>query len=153
MKLFVKLQVPSIELVLKAVDAAQEKDTITVGFKRYDIAEVTKVLDEFQDIIDNVSDAKDTHALDSFIKSNVLYLKACNIQYVSDEEGAKPVKLTVPDTRTAKPVETLWDTPEECLDALLDHYLGSSPYRVPFINLMNKALVNRYIEDEGKEKN
>jgi len=152
MKLCVKLQTPTIELKITAKDAAGVKDSFLVGFKRYEISATDAKLKELQAVMqETIEDSTEsgTAKLSSFIKGEIAYLKQIKLDLV-DENGATK-EITVLDTRTVKPNETLWGTPDECLAVLLDLYLASAPYRVSLISAMQKALLNNdYSEAEAK---
>lgn len=154
-KLFIKLQTPSTELKVTAKDAAGVTDTLLVGFKRYEVLEAEAKLKEFQEAlkaqIDSAKDgAPDMAGVDQFISDQVVYIKQAKLEE-QDEDGSSST-ITISDTRKAKPFGTFWENPEECLDALLSMYLSASPWRVPFVTGLQKALVNADFE-EDKVKN
>lgn len=150
-KLFIKLQTPTIELKVTAKDVAGDKDSFLVGFKRYDIKESDKKLKLFQEALEDQLEASTNESestkIEDFIKDNVVYLKNISVDIIDEDE--KPTKLSIPDTRKAKPVVDLWDTEEECLEALLDNFLASAPYKSTLISSMQKALFNTSYEDES----
>ena len=152
LQLYVKLQTPTIELQVKAKDASGSKDTFIVGFKRYDLKETEGKFISLQDILEDVQNENNLNsdALNKFVKAEIVYMKAAKLElYDNIKDTTK--ELSVPDTRTAKPVETLWETSDECLAVLLDLYLASAPYRVSLISAMQKALLNNdYSEGELK---
>jgi hypothetical protein len=149
-KLFVKLQVPTIELKVSAKDAAGIKDSILVGFKRYEISDAQKRLNILQDLLTSAQadNSLDSQALDVFIKNEVIYIKQAKLEL---EEDGKTRELVIQDTRTTKPIEELWANNEEALDVLTTAYLASSPYRLSLILSAQKALFNSdYSEAEVK---
>lgn len=175
-----KLQKPTIELLIKAKDSAGEKDQVRVGFKRYNLEEANGKLKELKLYQDNIylysvqelreeykllGEDKDVSKLpeptlsleetkkklDNFIKNQIVYLKDINGLIRIDADG-KEKEFSVSDTRTVKPIETLWGTPEECLSVLVDSFLESAPYRVSFISGVQKALSNVDYQD-GEIKN
>lgn len=148
-KLFILLQKPTIELELVAKDSAKQSDRFIVGFNRYTIEEADPKFKEFTQLLSNTTDKESAEAVSKFIKNEIQFLKSVNIEY---EEEGKIKKLNIQDTRQVKPLEGLWESPEECLDVLLDSYLGSAPYRLSFIENISKAFVNRDFE-EDKIKN
>ena len=152
LQLYVKLQTPTIELQVKAKDASGSKDTFVVGFKRYDLKETEGKFTALQEILEDVQNENNLNsdALNKFVKAEIVYMKAAKLElYDNIKDTIK--ELSIPDTRTAKPVETLWETSDECLDVLLDLYLASAPYRVSLISAMQKALLNNdYSEGELK---
>lgn len=153
LQLYVKLQTPTIELPIKAKDAAGNRDSFFVGFKRYPLKEAKIVLDKLQELYNDYKDSPDEFAtkLDSLIKKEVVYIKGIKLDTIDDTTG-RVSELHIPDTRQAKPIETLWASPEECLDVLLDHLLECGPIRVSLNEAMTKALLNSDFE-EDKVKN
>jgi len=177
-KFFVKLQSPSVELKVQAQDCTGIKDNIVVGFKRYDIIKSKAKAEQLQDLqtqlylntmvdlaeqyklvnIDNetkasaaprISEEEALESISQFIKDEILYIKDVNLT-VEDNGIAKELKIA--DTRSAKPNEPLWATPEECLSVLVDSFLESAPYRGSLIAAQQKALANVDIKD-GEIKN
>lgn len=140
-KLYVQLQSPSIELKVTAKDPAGIKSSMTVGFKRYESKEGAEKLEELKDLYqDQVSaGTSDTEDLFEFFSNEILYLKQAPL--VIEVDG-KPKPLVIQDTRKAKPLEEVWETPEECLDALLALFLRSSPWLSSLSQAINKALSN-----------
>lgn len=147
-QLHLKLQTPTIELPVSFKDSSFAKDSIIVGFKRYNLTEAEKVLEELADIAANTT-VTNLDNLNNFIKSKVVYVK--KVELTVDEDG-KETKITVADTRTVKPVDGLWEGSEDCLAALLDLYLDSAPYRSSLMEALNKALLNVDFS-EGERKN
>lgn len=177
-KIFVKLQSPSVELKVQAQDCSGAKDSIVVGFKRYDIIESKAKAERLQDLqtqlylntmvelseqyklvnIDNetkasatprISEKEALESISQFIKDEILYIKDVNLT-IEDNGIAKELKIA--DTRSAKPNEPLWVLPEECLSVLVDSFLESAPYRGSLITAQQKALANVDIKD-GEIKN
>jgi hypothetical protein len=137
-KLNLKLQTPTIELKVQAKDPSGAVDTILVGFKRYGFAEAKERFESFStsdELIDNV------------IKQEIVYIKSMKLSL--EDENGKTKELVIADTRTQKPVESLWGEPEECLSVLVDALLDSAPYRGSLIEAMNKALLNMNIGDDS----
>lgn|SRR5574343_207476 len=179
-QIYLRLQTPTIELTVKAKDAAGNKDQLKVGFKRYPLEEAdkkNKLLKEIQNDIyihsmleiqeeykalgeskeevkipdPKFSKEEAISKLTKFLKEEIVYLKDVNGLVTIDENG-KEKEFSVADTRTAKPVEPLWGTPEECLSVLVDSFLESAPYKGSFISAQQKALVNADFQD-GEIKN
>ena len=151
-KLFIKLQTPTIELKLTAKDSSGVSDSFFAGFKRYDLDDAQKKIEQLEAVF---SSAKETASLNqkelnSFIKNEVIYLKGITLELANEDGSFK--NYPIADTRTAKPYEGLWESPEECLAVLLDMYLSSAPYRLSFITALNKALFNAEYSD-GEAKN
>jgi len=141
-KLSVKLQKPTIELPVKAKDAAGEVDTIKVGFKRYEQKDSQAKLKKLQEILkaEEENEELTTEQLDRAIAEEIVYIKDVNLELEDDNNKVK--KVHIADTRTATPIPTLWETSEECLAVLTELYLASSPYRVGLLSASMKALVN-----------
>lgn len=166
-QLFVKLQSPTIELQVKAEDSSDTKAVITVGFKRYELDKTNIKLLDLQTLLSNhldlltskqdgesvdQSDLDQTSKdVDNFIYEHVSYIKKAKLDMIDDSTG-EASELIVNDTRKAKPVEDFWENAEECLTALLDMYLASSPWRSSFIASLQAALLNANYND-GKLKN
>lgn len=177
-RIFVKLQSPSVELKVQAQDCSGAKDSIFVGFKRYDIVESKAKAEQLQDLqtqlylntmvdlaeqyklvnMENetkasaaprISEQEAISSISAFIKGEILYVKDINLT-IEDNGIAKELKVA--DTRTAKPNEPLWVSPEECLSVLVDSFLESAPYRGSLIAAQQKALANLEIKD-GEIKN
>ena len=150
-QLYVKLQTPVIELTVKAEDSSKTKDSMIVGFKRYPLEEADKELKKFQQLLEEQLDSmqegtSDLEEVNNFIKSQIEYIKQAHV--VIHDEAGKESELTVADTRKAKPNDGLWDDADSCLDALLDLYLSSTPYRSSLITALQKALLNMDYEEE-----
>lgn len=143
-KLFVKLQAPSIELLVEAKDSSGEAAKMLVGFKRYEHKVSAEKLKE----VENLSGQE---AEDNFIKNEILYLKNVSVEVYDDVTGQKDSELKVADTRTAAQ-SAFWGGPEECLSVLVDHYLASTPWKAALTTAMFKALTNVKFE-EDKLKN
>ena len=149
-KLCIKLQTPTIELKVSAKDAAGTKDSILVGFKRYELGESQEKLTSMQVLLEEVQDVASLNStlLDSFLKEEIVYIKQAKLDL---EENGVTKELSISDTRTVKPIADLWGNGDECLGALLEMYLSSSPYRLALILAAQKALLNNdYSEAELK---
>lgn len=153
-KLYVRLQQPTIELTIKAKDSAGNKDSIIVGFKRYEVDKATKELGKLQELfteqLDVPGDEIDTTDIDNFIISNIEYIRQANLVLIN--EDGRESNLSIIDTRKAKPVAERWENEVECLAALLELYLSSAPWRSALTDAVQKALVNKEY-DEGLVKN
>jgi hypothetical protein len=142
-KLFVKLQTPSIELKVKATDASSATSEILVGFKRYDLSQLEAKFKE------QTPDSTDTNADFNFISKEVIYIKNAVLE-IYDEKGEYLEDLVVADTRTVEPNE-FFQTPAEALVVLLEHYMGSNPWKNSLFEAYRDALVNvSYKEAELK---
>jgi len=136
--LYVKLQSPTVELEVIAKDSTGNQEKVLVGFKRYNIEESQKRLDSFKDLVEKETSSS-FGLLDNFLKEEIVYLK--NISFDVEEEE-KTVSITIKDTREESLREGLWETREICLETLLNLFLSSSPWRLPFITTLQKALYN-----------
>jgi len=154
-QLFVKLQLPTIELTVKSKDASGTKDYMLVGFKRYNVEDSQKQLKQLQHLLEaqvesiEENDRIETTELDLYIASQIVYIKQANLVYIED---GKETNLQIPDTRKAKPIADLWETSEDCLSVLVDLYLASSPTRSALTSSLQHALVNSDF-DNGELKN
>jgi hypothetical protein len=175
--IFVKLQTPTIELPISAKDSAGNEDKFIAGFKRYNINEAKPKLEELQNLqteiyfntikdlneqykvlnqetVTNTQEPKISEEvananINLLIKNEIVYLKNVNVT-ISENGIDKPLKIA--DTRTAKPNEPLWLTPEECLSVLIDSFLACAAYRGSLIDAQQKALANVEFKD-AKIKN
>ena len=136
-KLHLKLQTPTIELKVQAKDPSGAIDSVLVGFKRYGFEEAQSKFESFKESEDK---------LDKLVKEEIVYLKQMKLN-LEDETG-KSKELVIVDSRTQKPVESLWGEPEECLSVLVDALLDSAPYRGSLIEAMFQALLNMKVEQE-----
>lgn len=160
-KIYVRLQEPTIELVVKGVDGSGKTAKTTVGFRRYDLdgsSEKLKELDQIRQDIRDKSEGEtdsskiDASELDKFIQDNVLYF--LNESLITEDEQGRLGKLGIKDTRTVKPIEGFWETPEECKTFILEGYLNSAAWRFSFSESLTRALMNTEIlSEETDEKN
>jgi hypothetical protein len=87
---------------------------------------------------------------DEFYRTHVLYIK--NASITGTKEDGSTIDINIPDTREAKPVESLWESGEECLAALLNVFLESSSYK----DSLQKAVFSVVFQtnfEEAKGKN
>jgi len=63
---------------------------------------------------------------DTFCREHIAYFKNTTVTITED---GKVTDLLITDSREVKPVESLWDTTEECLVVLLDYFLDEPAYR------------------------
>jgi hypothetical protein len=137
-----KLQTPTIELVVVAKDASGNSETIKVGFKRYSVEESKIKFKELEQIQSKLTlDTVETEELDNFIKGEIVYIKGASITIEDSATGTERI-MSIPDSRTIKPIETLWSDADECKDLLTSAYLTSAPYRVSLLDSMQKAFLN-----------
>jgi len=132
LKLYVKLQTPTIELKVAVKDVAGSKDNISVGFKRYEIAPAQVKLERMKEIFDITKDDEvaGSKLLDDFVTAEIVYIKGASL---SLEDNGSAKELNISDTRTAKPIADLWDNGDECLAVLTSMYLSSTPYRLALV--------------------
>lgn len=104
---------------------------------------------EFEDKIKKESVELQQKA-DEFYKSQITHIKNASMQLVSMDGAISD--LLIADSREAKPIESLWGTPEECLAVLLRQYFGFTPFRD---SLQTKILetVFDYKHEENAAKN
>jgi hypothetical protein len=146
-KLYIKLQTPIIELTVKAKDVSGAKESIIVGFKRYETKESQEKISKLQDLLTDSADTNSVSiSLDTFIKGEIEYIRQARLE-LADSETGRNTELTIADTKTAKPNDSLWATPDECLAVLLDLYLSSAPWRLSLILALQKALFNNDYSD------
>jgi len=150
-RIYAKLQTPTIELKVAAKDAAGTKDTILVGFKRYEVPAAQAKLLSLQELLGSIQSEsiQDSQALDAFVKAEIIYIKQAKLDL---EEEGKVRELIIQDSRTTKPIAGLWDDSDGALDVLTNLYLASSPYRLALILASQKALFNSDYSD-GEIKN
>jgi len=143
MKLSLKLQSPTIEIPITAVDSANNKDNIIIAFYRYDLKESRNKLQEFQDILSHMenNDLTESEEFTTFVTEGISYIR--NIKL---DNGAEEFKIK--DTRVVKPLESFWKTSEECINFLLEMYLNSTPWKMSIIEGLQKALVNTNFEND-----
>ena len=82
----------------------------------------------------------------NFCKTHIAYFK--NVSLTLTTEG-KEVDLLIPDSRDAKPIESLWDTPEQALVVLLDMYLGHPAYKDSLTSIVPKLVFSTDYQDSG----
>jgi len=175
LNIYVKLQTPVIELPVSAKDAIGQTDSFIAGFKRYEIDEAReklKALEELQKqvFLNNTKDLKAQYnylnhessstvteeptmteaeankAILAFIKDEISYLLKVEVITIDSTTKAKTT-VKIADTRTAKPIEPLWETPEECLSVLVDSFLACAPFRGSLAAAQQKALLNTDYKD------
>ena len=139
-KLKLKLQSPTIELLVKARDASGNTDSFKIGFKRYEVEKTREKFKELTDINQRITeDNPSTEELDAFVIAEVIYVKGLAVDI--EDKGIEKT-INVADSRTAKPIETLWADEIECKDLLTSAALTSAPYRVAILEAMQKAFLN-----------
>lgn len=146
----VKLQAPTVEVKIVAIDVSNTKDIIYVGFKRYEVEPAEAKLNEFMEILTSTSEGSFINPkLDAFIKREIVYIKSAELNYI-DETGQEQ-SLKVNDTRTVKPNAAFWETSSDCLSVLVDLYLASVPTKVALTAQVQQALLNN--DFSGASKN
>lgn len=136
-KLYVKLQTPVIELKVQAKDAAEHSESISIGFRRYDIPEMEKKVLEWQ-VLDD---------FDAVVKSEIVHIKDATVE-IEDTETGKVEELIV-DTRNATPLPGVWKDKDECLKVIVEKYFNSLPWKAAIFASFNLAITNvsSYKED------
>lgn len=74
-------------------------------------------------------------ATEEFYLQFVLFMQNATITDTDNSTGETKT-ITVADTRHAKPIESLWETPEECLAVLLSVYLEYAPFKDSLLNAL-----------------
>lgn len=145
------VQEPSVELTITSNDGSAKQKSLLVGFKRYPREEAEARIKEYEAIVNAPDfDINKSPELDDFIKSEVMYMKGLSVPYQDTEGNEKTIRVM--DTRKAAKLETLWDTPEQCLAVLLDAYFQWSSWRVSFISAVQTALADLDFK-EAQRKN
>ena len=151
-KLLIQVQEPTVEIPVSSKDGSGVSKKILVGFKRYQTEESAEKTKDYEAIVEQPDfSILDCEELNDFIKSEILYIKNIALDILDEDTGAKKV-LKIKDTRAVKKIEGLWDTPEECLDVLLDGYFAWSSWRLSFISAVQTAIVDMDFE-AGAVKN
>lgn len=148
-KISLKLQKPTMELAVKARNAEGQSETFKMGFKTYDVEGTRNKFKELTEIQQRITeDSPGTEELDKFVLNEVVYVKGLAIDV--DDSGNERT-LNIADSRTAKPIETLWADEVECKDLLTSAALTCAPYRVAILQAMQKAFLNNdYSEEKVK---
>jgi len=76
-----------------------------------------------------------------FTLKHVAYIKNASLSVDGDN-------LLIADTREAKPIESLWNTPDECLAVLLDMYLESPFFKDSLSTAVSDAVFKTDIKGE-----
>ena len=84
----------------------------------------------------------------AFYKSQILFVRNASI---SIEEDGVSKSIQIADTSKASRVESLWNTPDECLVVLLDAYFENTSIRDSLITSISNIIFN--ISSEAKVKN
>ena len=156
-KLYLALQTPTIEVKLEAVDGVGKKDSVIVGFNRYDSETGKKLLEDFQDLLGEVSEERNEEAIKAviektkvFIGNEIAYLKNVSLK-VGSEGEKKLASLVIPDTRLEKVREDFWETPEEALEVLTTLLLSADLWYSEFVGGLVQALSNSELKVEEEE--
>lgn len=142
-KLFVKLQAPTIELEVKSTaDPANEKASIIIGFKRFDLKNLEAKLNSFNEAL-----KASLENADEFVKNDIVYIKNAIVEIYDEDTFALEETIEIPDTRIATPT-SFWGDAKECLSVLVEHYLSSAPWKGPIYEAYGKAISNFEIKEE-----
>lgn len=82
--------------------------------------------------------------LEEFYKKQVVYIKNATL---TDDEGKE---IKVDNTENVKAIESLWETPEECLAVLLDIYFGAPSLKDSLSQKIVETILNLPTEDKIK---
>ena len=85
-----------------------------------------------------------------FYKDQVLFIK--NASLLIEEDGVQRT-ISIADTRVIEPIESLWNTSEECLAVLLDYYFEEDSYKDSLPSLISSTIFNYPLKKEEKLKN
>lgn len=103
--------------------------------------------DNLQNQIDSLIRSQSKANLE-FYKSHIAFIKNASLE--TEEDGV--IKdIIIADSAKAVKIESLWDTPEECLAVLLDLYFLNIPIRDSLISKIVDTIYN--INAEAKVKN
>jgi hypothetical protein len=141
-KLYVKTQAPFIEVTASSADKAID---IQIAFKKYTL---TALQAKFASLAEMKEDE-----LEAQIRSEILYIKNASLSLYDEETLELLETITVPDTRTATPLEDFWKDKAECLAVLLDIYLESSLWKASFYDAYNRSLTSDISFEEAQVKN
>lgn len=130
-KLYVKLQTPTIEMPITAIDAAGVETTMFVGFKRYDLTEIVERIAQWE-LLDSIED---------LVRAEIIYVKDISVE-IEDDETGKITPYLIKDTRNEKKIEGLWDTPEDCYQLVITKLFNSPPYKLAIIDTFNNIFLN-----------
>jgi uncharacterized small protein (DUF1192 family) len=83
--------------------------------------------------------------LKTFYKAQVTYIKNASLSLKDSDGSVKDI--IVKDTREATPLESLWESSEECLAVLLDMYLGSPSFRDSLQKKITSTVFGTNFED------
>ena len=177
MKLSIKSVKPFTELTL---NVAGIQKPIIVGVKSYAFDELLQVRDRMTGILES-SKLEQTNAMleklasegdktsDSFYEERALLLQEQKSIQETQEEAllslykyqimflrnievtTEDKDLVIKDTRDATPIESLWETEEDCLVVLLDTFLNYVPFRDSLFTKLTQAIFNP--TESGKTKN
>lgn len=86
-----------------------------------------------------------------FYRRHFLYITKAHVE-VEDDEG-NVTTIAVEDSRTAKPVESLWSTPDECLSILLDTYLAIPAIKDSLLGQLLDTILDTGVIQEEQVKN
>lgn len=86
-----------------------------------------------------------------WLKQQVLFIKAFTFP-IQDEEG-KVTNYTVKDSREVTPLDSLWETPDECLAVLLDSLLDEPIFRESILKAIQDGVFRTDIKAAVEAKN
>jgi hypothetical protein len=137
-----------VQKSFKAILANEELERANAKLARHE-AEGDKAEEEFytirkdmQNAIEDLVAAQEV-AVHNFYKSQVLFIRNASAEDTSGKD------ITIADTRTAAPIESLWANEEECLVVLLDSYFNVPSIRDSLISKLLEVIFN-FTEDKAK---
>lgn len=84
--------------------------------------------------------------MNQFYISQITHIKNASLQIGTED---KKEDLLIQDSREAKPVESLWGTPEECLNVLLSKYFACQPFRDSLHTKILETIFNYNFEENA----
>jgi hypothetical protein len=118
-----------------------------------------ELLKEFEEILSRISSKVSEDVSNEAIEESKVFI-ACQIKYLKNitlevEENEKLSKLKISDTRLEKDREDFWIDNDNCLEVLLEMYLGADIWYSEFVGGVIQALSNSELElsEDSKLKN
>jgi len=130
-----------IARLIKELDLVKADSELSYDQIDRKIAELEVLIDE--------ANATQMDILQGFYKSHILYIKNASLS-TEDTEG-KVTDLLIPDTRDAKPIESLWKDVDSCLVVLLDMYLDSPFFRDSLTQAVTESVFNISLKDSERK--
>ena len=102
---------------------------------------------EYLDKITSLSEQKDLEK-EEFFREQILFIKNASLQ--EEDEDGKVTDLSIPDTRSVKPIDSLWKDEKECLVVLLDIYLDNPSIRESLIESIVGNILGSLVKERIK---